>query len=1295
MTIRFANHLSTRRTRSELRVEGVGSNTSVRTRGRVTVQLESMVDPTFGLAIEFHLLDSITSPTPVANIAASCWTHLRELGLADPTFGSTGKIDALIGADIWGTVLRDGIVRGARNEPYAQLTQLGWVVFGPAEIESPVAAAVQSLQVRISDEEPRLTELLQTFLQFEEATAPAPAPSEPDICETLFLATYSRAADGRYVVQIPFSPDAPTLGNSHPLALRQFMQLERRLASNPDLKERYVAFMREYIALGHMRVVTDQPGDPSQCFYIPHHPVTVKFRVVFNGSAQTTNGVSLNDTQLAGPTIQDTLVNIVFRFRLFAVALSADVEKMFRQIQIDERHQHWQLILWRESSHAPLCTYALTTVTYGLTSSPFNAVRALHQCAIDNCGVISDGNRAAVARTSILRDFYVDDYLTSAPSTERAVELATDVDRILQQGHFPLRKWQSNDAHALARITDTPAPLDDIELKSPETTVLGLHWDPVRDELFYKLKLDNSLSATKRQVLSDTARLYDPTGMLGPVIVKAKIFIQSLWKSGLAWDTPLPDELLAEWLAFRSGLRHLESLRIPRWFGLRPEYMPRLHGFCDASGKAYAAVIYLCSINADGERTSMLITSKTKVAPTKLGANGSSITTIPRLELCAAQLLAITMANIRPALGLDDVPYTMWTDASIVLDWLRKSPATLKPYVANRVHSIQQQSDISNWHHVRTKFNPADCASRGLTAEALVNHPLWWHGPPSLLGDEQLPADYPPLTEDEVSAMAEETKPIKANTARTVPVRTLQTHHVNGNEILTMDLIDRCSRLNQLLRITAYVFRANAKRRQYWHQDHIGHDEMNHALEWHIRNEQGMAFAAEIHIIRMRSDRESLGADTTGNQLALPTSSRILTFAPYLDDRDILRVGGRIRHAELSYDRRHPIILAKNSKLAALIIAQIHQETLHGGTQLMLQTLRQKYWVLNGRAAVKQCAHKCVICRRHSQIMTQQQMASLPASRVRAAHLFQSAGVDYCGPFSIRIGTKRTRTTMKTWVAIFVCMSTKAVHIELAENLSADAFLNVYSRFTGRRGQCHHLYSDNGTAFTGADRKMRSDLAEWHSAYTFQQLANRGTTWHFISPGAPHQGGLWEAAVKSAKRHLLRVVGTQAMLYDQLNTLLVRIEACLNSRPLIALHDSIDDRLALTPADILTGRPLVSIPEAPIPDVPLNRLQYWQRLRQMHQHFWQGWEDDYLASLQQRHKWKTQSDNLRVGDIVVIRHENLPPSQWRLGKITSVHPGSDGLVRNATILYQGREGDQLVMRECTRPVQKLCKLLLE
>lgn len=1294
MTSKFFNTLFARRIRNELRVEGVGSTSSACTRGFSSLALESMVDDTFRMTVQFHILDSVTSPTPSVNIAPSCWTHLRSLPLADPTFGTTGHIDALIGADVWGQVLRDGIVTGTLLEPYAQSTRLGWVVFGPADVETPPYLADRlSLSVHIDESEPQLEEIVHRFWQYEEDTVSVATTPQADICEQIFLDTFTRDGDGRYVVQIPFRTDASPLGNSHRLALRQFHQLERRLNANPEIKAKYIAFMREYLTLGHMELMTDLPTDSSQYYVIPHHCVAIilKFRVVFNASALTTNGVSLNDTQLAGPTIQDLLVNIIFRFRRFAVALSADVEKMFRQVRIDKRHRNWQIILWRESPTEPIRAYKLTTVTYGMASGPFNAVRALQQCSIDNSGVIEDSTRAAAAHTSIMRDFYVDDYLTSTPDTESAIQLAQDVDKILLQGHFPLRKWQSNDQQALNRITNATLSPDDIELKTEPTTVLGLHWDPVRDELFYKVNLDESPSTTKRQVLSDTARLYDPTGMLGPVIVKAKMFIQTLWKQGLAWDVPLPEDLLSEWLTFRTALRRLEAIRIPRWFGLRPEFTPRLHGFCDASGKAYAAVIYLCSINADGERTSMLLTSKTRVAPAKRDAAGLALTTIPRLELCAARLLAKTMAELRPALELDDVQYTMWTDSNIVLDWLRKSPSSLKPYVANRVEFVQLHSDIANWRHVRTKYNPADCASRGLAADALVNHPLWWHGPLSIVSEEELSSECPQLTDDQINAMAIESKPIKSHTARIVPRLMLQTH-----DPITMDaydLIERCSDLGQLLRITAYVLRMHAKRRQHWHQPFIGVDEMRCALQWHIRNEQDIAFPDEIDVLRRREQRNEAESVAPDMELALPTSSRILAFAPYLDTHGILRVGGRLRHAVLSYDQRHPIILAKDSRLARLIIRQLHRETLHGATQLMLQTLRQKYWVLNGRAAVKRCAHDCAICRRYSQVMAKQQMAPLPAVRVRPAHPFVSAGIDYCGPFNVHIGTRRTRTTTKTWVAIFVCMVTKAVHIELAENLSAEAFLNAFSRFTSRRGPCENLYSDHGTNFRKANNQLRHDLADWHSAHTQQQMANKGTTWHFVAPGGPHQAGLMEAAVKAAKRHLHRVVGVQPLHFDMFNTLLIRIEACLNSRPLIALHDGIDDRLALTPADFLIGRPLVAVPEAPVAELPTNRLKYWHRLRQMHQHFWKAWNEDYLASLQQRTKWKQPSENLKVNDIVVIRHENLPPSQWRLGRITAIHPGSDGLVRNVTIAYSSHDDSNSKLKECQRPVQKLCKLL--
>ncbi|XP_055917147.1 uncharacterized protein LOC129949607 [Eupeodes corollae] len=1251
------------RNKCEIPIEGVGNCLSTYARGRATVQLSSNFNQHFGMSVEVYLIEAITSPTPVSKISDDCWQHLRNLQLADPSFGTTGRIDALLGADVWGQLITNGIVRGSNTEPFAQSTQLGWVVFGPATLQSHTVPTVRSLAT-CTKHDLRVDEWLRILFEADNEHTTSTTTMEADLCEHIFMSTHTRDLDGRYIVQIPFKLNASALGNSHNLALRQFYQLERRLTSNPDLREKYINFLREYIQLGHMTAISDRPGEPAQSYYVPHHAVTMKFRVVFNASAQTSTGISLNDTQLAGPLIQELLVNIIHRFRRFAVALSADVEKMFRQVLIDKRHRQWQQILWRESPTELLRTYQLNTVTYGTASGPYLAVRAMQQCALDNSCILPTNERAKAAQESILRDFYIDDYLCSAPSTKAAVLLARDVDSVLKEGHFCLRKWRSNDSRVLAKLTNTPFT-DEIELQAMETTVLGLNWDPIADELFYKVKLaTDTTSTTKRQVLSDTARLYDPLGMLAPVIIVAKLFIQRLWLAGLAWDTPLPTDLLDEWLTFRGDLQRLEKIRIPRWIGIQIDATLQLHGFCDASMKAYAAVIYLITVDNKGYRKSILITSKTKVAPSKA-------VTIPRLELCAAQLLTTTMITTRQALDLNNIPYTMWSDSSIVLYWLRKSTTQLKPYVANRVGYIQQNSEIGNWNHIRTRFNPADCASRGISVDALISHPLWWHGP--TIDIEQSSVEGTTLTENESLEMETELKPIKAHMACALKRLSIETWYRRGTETIIIPLLDRFSKLGKLLRTTAYILRWRKSNRIYRSQFFVTAEEIEEALRWHTKAVQHTFFAAEI--IQLQK----------GNSVG--GSSKLASLTPYMDKEmnNILRVSGRLDNANLGGSRTHPIILPRESTLAKLIVQKTHDETLHGGIQLMIQTIREKYWILHVRILVKHVIHFCSICRRHRHTMAKQRMASLPSARVLASPPFSISGVDYFGPYNIRIGSKNVRTVKKTYAAVFVCLASKAVHIELAEDLSAEAFINLFTRFVNRRGPCHQLFSDNGTAFVGANRLLQEDLKEWQGAYALQHLANRGTQWHFITPSAPHQGGLWEAAVKSAKKHLRRVIGTQSIYYDQLHTLLVHIEACLNSRPLVALHDDIDDRLALTPADFLIGRSIIAVPDKPVLEVPTQRLSYWRQLRQMQQHFWRRWQDEYLQTLQPRSKWHEATENINIGDVVIIKNENLPATQWPLGRIMKLHPGKDGLTRVVTIKHQ--------KGECLRPIQKLCKIL--
>lgn len=311
-------------------------------------------------------------------------------------------------------------------------------------------------------------------------------------------------------------------------------------------------------------------------------------------------------------------------------------------------------------------------------------------------------------------------------------------------------------------------------------------------------------------------------------------------------------------------------------------------------------------------------------------------------------------------------------------------------------------------------------------------------------------------------------------------------------------------------------------------------------------------------------------------------------------------------------------------------------------------------------------------------------MGNLPLGRVTESRPFMHAGLDFAGPFHIKVRKGRHVPVDKAYFAIFICLATKAIHLEAVTSLSSEAFVACYERFISRRGVSAHLYSDCGTNFVGADRMLKEFLQK-EDTQLQQQFTSRGTQWNFNPPAAPHQGGLWEAGVKSVKFHFKRVVGQMTLNLEQFQTLLCRIEACLNSRPLCALSAEPDDLEALTPGHFLIGGPLTALPEPDITLIKENRLSYWEIVRQKTQHFWNRWSMEYLTSLQQRYKWKKKTENIAVGDLVVVADDQMPVTRWKLGRIISTHPGADGLVRSATV--------KTATSEFKRPVTKLSPLI--
>ncbi|XP_050532155.1 uncharacterized protein LOC126900449 [Daktulosphaira vitifoliae] len=324
-------------------------------------------------------------------------------------------------------------------------------------------------------------------------------------------------------------------------------------------------------------------------------------------------------------------------------------------------------------------------------------------------------------------------------------------------------------------------------------------------------------------------------------------------------------------------------------------------------------------------------------------------------------------------------------------------------------------------------------------------------------------------------------------------------------------------------------------------------------------------------------------------------------------------------------------------------------------------------------------------------------MADLPQYRVQQIKPFTISGVDYAGPISLksargrRSARERRSSDTSAYICLFICMATKAIHLELSSDLSTEKFLMAFTRFASRRGPIQEIHSDCGSNFVGASRLLNKCLSPLHTLTTLndfqntvhEHLSKQNITWHFNPPASPHFGGLWEAGVKSTKALIHRSIGTHKLTNEEFITLLTQIEATLNSRPLCALSNDPNDLDALTPSHFLTLEPSTTLPEPSLENVPLSKLQRWRLILDIHRHFWSRWKNEYLSSLQLRNKWTDNNDQLQINNLVLIK-EATHPLHWKMGRVRLLHPSSDGVTRVATV--------ETATSRFLRPLVKLCPL---
>ncbi|XP_058810933.1 uncharacterized protein LOC131675805 [Topomyia yanbarensis] len=1147
----LAKVLLSRRTKVDISVAGIGLSTQ-RMKNAITASIESRTQP-FSTKLEFLILEQPSAELPTMPVDMSAW-KFPQVGLADPQFHAPGRIDLVIGSEAFWELHTGRKISLGNGLPWVVETPFGCAVSGSASNGSTCIPRICNLSITNED----LEAALQKFWELEAiSTGPAHSPEE-NRCKELYSSTVKRDSTGRYVVRLSHNKDPEVFqGASRAIAERRFHSLERRLQRDSAINESYHRFMDEYLQLGHMRRLDEPVDDVKAHCYLPHHPVfkesstTTKVRVVFDASCKTASGYSLNDTLLVGPVVQQDLLSMTVTYGTASAPYLAT--RTLQQIAQDTKQLY------------PIASGPVTEDFYVddfLSGAPdvesdIKLRRQASQIAQDTKQLYP------IASGPVTEDFYVDDFLSGAPDVESAIKLRRQASVMLASAGLQLKKWASNSPEVLGDI-----PPDDVAIQpfpnlqdDQAVSTLGLIWEPKLDILQFKVQLPLAASVlTKRKVMSYIAQIFDPLGLVGPTITKAKLFMQRLWalkQNGEAceWHSPLLFTLQEEWKLFHNTLHLLSEVRLPHFISIPDAVSIQFHFFCDASERAYGTCCYVRT-EAHGTVSVQLLASKSKVAPL------STRHTISRLELCAAHLSTQLYKKLNATLKLPATVH-FWTDSTTVLQWLPEA--------------------------------------------------------------------------SEVSAEG-----------RKIPLVAMTTTQLS----FCTDLFARYSNFCKLRRLTAFIQRYLHVLRERASQRSSEKKKYN--------SPSGKLFAEEI------SDLAS------GERVARASTLKWLN--PFVDPEGTVRVGGRLRNAALTDAKKHPIVLSAKHPLAVLLASFYHLKLLHAGPQLLLATLRQ-----------------------NKPTLVQQTTADLPASRVSPTRPFSVCGVDLCGPFYLKSAV-RNRGPTKVYVAIFGCFSTKAVHIELvsaARNAGVDrstpAFLAALRRLVARRGKVVELHSDNATFFKGASnalnriyRMLKVDESDRNQI--FDWCSDNEICWKFIPPRAPHFGGLWEVAVKSAKTHLLKAIGNVNVAYEDMLTLLAQIEMCLNSRPLTPMPDDPSNREVLTPGHFLIGSNLQAVPEVDLKETPDNRLDHWEVTQKRFQIIWSRWYSEYLQQLQSRAtKGCNPPVSVDVGRVVIVKEDNIPPTSWPLGRIIRCHPGADDIVRLVTL----RTAEA---KEVVRPVARITLL---
>ena len=1262
-------------------------------------------------------INALSFPTLCSPIAArvdmSSYIHLQGLELADTFSSSDKEIGILIGADHYYDVVSGEVIKGSLG-PVATSSKFGWLLSGPissCEAENACSNVVTSFVVDVLPQKENATNEVQEIVDSlnqlwkHEASGLSPIESDEHARKKPLVI---QEKEGRYEVSLPWKENicAP-LDSDLDMCRSRLTSLYSKLKLKPDLLKQYDDVFKEQLDSGVIERVPPEEEEREGAHFLCHFGVirsdreTTKLRIVFDGSAKSNkSSLSLNDRLDIGDNHMPLLFEILLRFRAHPVVLTADIEKAFLQVGIHESDRDNLRFLWFDdarSDNPNVVQYRYKRLLFGLTCSPTLLAETIRH----HVEKYSETHPEVV---EILSRLYADDLSCGTDNPSKALEIYKSCKDLMKQGGFNLRKWNSNDKTLLkeinimegkneiknviskGKVDEDDQTYTQYAIGTPQSKgsskVLGVSWDSYSDQLTFDVtgigEFAKTIPATKRSLLKLAAKIFDPLGCLTVFTINLKILFQQLCVDKIGWDEELEGKYRKTYDALINDLQLCNEASISRGIisGCNKTIQKiELHGFSDASERAYAAVVYAKIQYESGEINVRFVSSKSKVAPIRKQS-------IPRLELLGACLLSDLVNTIRKILNEElkgnviDTYY--WVDSSAVLCWIRNIKHW-NQYVRHRVSQILSTSEREQWLHCPGTQNPADLPSRGIYCH-FHDNPLWWEGPEFLKED---PVDWPKTpcnNELETNVAMKEKIKVEPNITHAIFAKATESKS-NWSKVIELE---RFSDKGKLLRTIAWVYRFINNAKSAIKQETVNNDEVlsvseiNSAENAIVKFIQMENFEAEIKYMLL--------SPSVRNKVKTP--SYVNQFNLYIDEIGVIRCRSRIKKAIMPDAGKRPIFLPSKSRYCELLIKDCHEKVFHNGIRETLNLLRQKYWVLRGREKVKSIARKCIVCKKIEGLPYKTVFCpNLPHFRVDQDPPFTHVGIDFAGPLIVKGESHvQNKGEIKCYVCLFTCASTRAVHLELVEDLTVESFIRAFRRFCARRGLPATIISDNAKTFKAASKEVKSLL---RTPRLKEYFAIKGVQWKFIVELAPFQGGFWERLIRSVKRCLIKTIGRAMLNYSELHTVLVEIEGVVNARPLTYVYDDNEGvSYPLTPSHLVNGRNLNRLPNDAYFEICntyeslSKRAKYNRRLLN---NFTSVWKNEYLLGLLEAYRPKgksnpSQNPNINVNDIVIIRNEQVKRAFWNIGKVIGLLNGSDGSTRAARVEVSSDKGKKVLQR---------------